>query len=234
MRRRDRPVDVALLGAGLRGFYAYGAWALQHPEQLRFVAVAEPDPERRVRFAEAHGIPRERQFASWEDLLAHGRLAPALLNATMDTLHTAPTLAALDAGYHVLLEKPMALTVREVRAMVRRAAERERRLMLCHVLRYAPFFRRVHDIVRSGRLGEIVTVEHRENVAYWHMAHSFVRGNWRNTEVAAPMILAKCCHDLDLLVWNLGRQCARVASFGRLTHFRPDKIPYKPSGAVPT
>ncbi|MDQ4076041.1 MAG: Gfo/Idh/MocA family oxidoreductase [Chloroflexota bacterium] len=227
------PIDIVLLGAGHRGHHVYGQWALEHPHELRFVAVAEPDPLRRTRFAEAHGIPAKRQFRSWQELIAAGRLAPALLNATMDTLHADSTLAALDAGYHILLEKPMALTPEAVRAMVARARERERLLMVCHVLRYAPFFHTVHEIIRSGRLGEIITVEHRENVSFWHMAHAYVRGNWRNTEVAAPMILAKSCHDLDLLVWNLGRRCERVASFGRLTHFRPDKIPYQPADAVP-
>jgi hypothetical protein len=96
--------------------------------------------------------------------------------------------------------------------------------MVFHVLRYTPFFETVHEIITSGRLGEVITAEHRENVSYWHMAHSYVRGQWRNRRLASPMILAKCCHDLDILFWNLGR-CRQLSSFGSLIHYRPDKAP---------
>jgi predicted dehydrogenase len=105
------------------------------------------------------------------------------------------------------------------------AAERNGRLlMICHVLRFTSFFSKLNEILSSGRLGDIITVEHRENVVYWHMAHSFVRGNWRNSEIESPMILAKCCHDLDILFWNLG-PVVRLNSFGDLTHYRPENAP---------
>src|SRR5579872_777399 len=220
------PIEAVLVGAGARGTLAYGATALQHPETLRFVAVAEPNPERRARFARQHGLPAARCFATWEELLAEGRLAPALVCATLDRLHVAPAVAALEAGYDVLLEKPMAPTASECLAMVRAAESTGRLLMVCHVLRYAPFFATLHAIVSSGRLGEIVTIEHRENVAYWHMAHSYVRGNWRNAAISSPMILAKCCHDLDLIVWmTADNPVRRLHSFGSLSHFRPEQAP---------
>jgi predicted dehydrogenase len=130
----------------------------------------------------------------------------------------------LAAGYHLLLEKPMATTPERCVALVEGARRHERVLQIGHVLRYAPFFEAIHEIVRSGRLGEIVSVDWRENLVYWHFAHSFVRGRWANSGRSSPMILAKCCHDLDLLVWIFGRRCRRVASFGSLTHFRPDRV----------
>jgi hypothetical protein len=219
-----RPVTSILIGAGNRGADAYAPYALQHPDRLNFVAVAEPNQERRTRFAEAHGIPGQRRYATWEDLLARGKIADTALVCTPDQMHVAPALAALDLGYDVLLEKPMATTVGDCIRLVQAAHRTGRLLQVCHELRYTPFFETIHHIVVSGRLGEIITVEHRENVSYWHMAHSFVRGNWRNKRLSSPMILAKCCHDLDILFWNLG-PCRQLSSFGSLIHFRPDKAP---------
>jgi predicted dehydrogenase len=171
------PVELALLGAGSRGTFAYGGYALAHPHLVRFVAVAEPDRARRERFAAEHGIPPERCFASWQDLLARPQLARALVNATMDRNHVASTLAALAAGYDVLLEKPMATTPDDCVRLVRAAEASGRLLQICHVMRYTLFWGRLHEILQSGRLGKIINIDHRENVAFWHQAHSFVRGN---------------------------------------------------------
>ncbi len=220
-----------MIGAGGRGTFAYGAFAERHPEQVRFVAVAEPDPERRARFAARHGLPPEYTFERWEDVLAAAPLAPALVCCTQDRQHVAPTLAALAAGYHVLLEKPMAITPADCVRLVRAGEEAGRVLAICHVMRYTPFYQTLHEVVTSGRLGEIVTIEHRENVAYWHMAHSFVRGNWRSATQESPMILAKCCHDLDVLTWMMaGQPVTRLHSLGSLLHFRPE---HRPVGAPP-
>jgi len=108
--------------------------------------------------------------------------------------------------------------------LVQTAERTGRLLQICHVLRYTAFFSTLHDVIASGRLGDVITVEHRENVSYWHMAHSYVRGHWRNAQVSSPMILAKCCHDLDILYWNLG-PCMRLSSFGSLAHFRAENAP---------
>ena len=213
-----------MVGAGDRGYAAYGGCALGRPELLRFVAVAEPDEARRERFARAHGIPPARQFSSHEQLYGQGRLAPALFNCTLDRVHEQSTLPALELGYHVMLEKPMSNTEAGCLRITRAARDAGVVLMVGHVLRYTDFFSAVHRVITSGRLGRVICVEHRENVAYWHMAHSFVRGNWRSSQQEAPMILAKCCHDLDLLQWNLG-PVARLSSFGSLVHFRADQAP---------
>lgn len=218
-------VTAVMFGAGGRGTFAYGPYALAHPAELKFVAVAEPNPARRARFAEAHNIPLERQFGSWEDVLVRERMADAIFNMTQDQMHYVSTLAALTAGYDILLEKPMTSTLAETVHLVQVAEQRHRLLQICHVLRYTPFFSTLHDILASGQLGEIITVEHRENVVYWHMAHSFVRGNWRNMGESSPMILAKCCHDLDILSWNMGRRVERLHSFGSLVHFRSENAP---------
>lgn len=224
------PITAVLLGAGQRGLHDYGPFALAHPDELTFVAVAEPNEERRRSFAEAHRIPPSMQFADHRELLAKGRIADACLNATQDRDHLASSLAAIDAGYDLLLEKPIATRVEESAAIVAAAEAKGIVLEVCHVLRYTTFFAKVHAIIASGRLGELVTIEHRENVGYAHMAHSYVRGNWARAEESSPMILAKCCHDLDILAWNVGRRAERVASFGSLLHFRPERAP---AGATP-
>jgi len=220
-----QPIELALLGAGSRGTFAYGAYAKLHPHNVRFVAVAEPNGERRERFAREHQIAPERCFSSWEELCAQPQLAEALLNCTMDQTHVASTLAALKAGYNVLLEKPMATSAEDCVRLVLAAERAGRILQICHVLRYTLFWGTLHEIIASGRLGRIINVDHRENVAYWHMAHSFVRGNWRNLTTSAPMILAKCCHDMDILFWNLDAPVRRLSSFGRLSHFRAENAP---------
>lgn len=219
------PVEAVLIGAGGRGARAYGAYALRHPDRLKIVAVAEPDPERRDRFARGHEIPGENVFHGWEDMMARPQIAPALINTTMDQMHLDSSLAALDAGYDVLLEKPMATSAADCVRIVQAAEDAGRLLQICHVLRYTPFFRKLKSLLASGALGDLVTVMHSEHVAYWHIAHSYVRGNWRNSEFATPMLLSKSCHDLDILVWMLGRRCKRVASFGELRHFRPENAP---------
>jgi predicted dehydrogenase len=219
------PVEIVVVGAGGRGANAYAPYAAAHPDELRIVAVAEPDAERRARLAHAHNIPAERQFADWRELLAKPQLADGALVTTQDQMHVEPTMAALGAGYHVLLEKPIAPSVAECVALVQESERRNRTLQICHVLRYTNFFTTLKAVLESGVLGDLITVEHRENVAAYHMAHSFVRGNWRRQDQSNPMLLAKCCHDLDILVWNMARPAVRLSSIGSLMHFRAEHAP---------
>ncbi len=221
----SEPIQVLLFGAGNRGADAYGRYALEHPNEIRFVAVAEPNPIRRERFACAHHIPADRQFTDWRRALEAGKIADAVVNATQDHMHHDSALAALEAGYDMLLEKPIAPTLQETVEIVRKAEESRQILMICHVLRYTGFFQKVNEIIKSGRLGQIINISHSENVSYFHMAHSYVRGNWRNRDLSAPMILAKCCHDLDLLYWFLGEKVTHLSSIGNLRHFRAENAP---------
>ncbi|PYE54836.1 Gfo/Idh/MocA family protein [Deinococcus yavapaiensis] len=219
------PVTAVLLGAGNRGADVYGAWALAHPESLRIVAVAEPDDAKRATFAASHGIPSEGQFARWHDLLARPKLADAAIVALPDREHEASGQATLRAGYHTMLEKPIASTLDGTRRVVDAARNADVVLMLGYVLRYTPFFRAVRDVVRSGRLGDVVNLEWRENVHALHFAHSYVRGNWRREVDSSPMLLAKASHDLDLLTWITGRRIERLSSFASLLHFREEHAP---------
>lgn len=218
-------IDLILIGAGNRGRDVYGRYIGQNPSQFRLVAVADPSAARREKIARQHNIPVDRQFSSWEDLLSRSPLAQAAIIATPDQLHTEPALAALSAGYDLLLEKPMARQQDNCVKLVKTAEQAGRLLQISHVLRYTPVMQKVKQILDSGELGNIITVSHRENVSFWHMAHSYVRGNWRNTAEASPMILAKCSHDFDLLYWLLERECRHLSSIGSLRHFHADQAP---------
>ena len=218
------PLNAVVLGAGGRG-NTYGAFALRYPQEMQIVAVAEPRADRRALFTGLHDIAPENTFESWQDLIGAGKLGDVLINATMDRMHTESTLAALEAGYDVLLEKPMSPDLYENIRLVQAAEERGQLLQICHVLRYSPFFQKLREIVQSGRLGRIISIDHRENLIYYHMAHSFVRGNWRNFAEGGPMILAKCCHDLDILYWMLRQPVVSLQSFGSLTWFKPENAP---------
>jgi predicted dehydrogenase len=219
------PLTAVLSGAGNRGRYVYAGWARAHPDRLRVVALAEPNDAARAAVAAEHGIPVGRVFRDWRECLAGPRLAAVAVIATSDTLHVDPALAAFARGYDVLLEKPIAPTPAECVRVVEAAEASGRLLQIGHVLRYTPFYEKVHELVSGGALGELLHVELKEHVAHWHMTHSYVRGKFRNRAVAAPILLAKSCHDLDLMAWLVDRPVRRVASFGALAHFRPERAP---------
>lgn len=221
-------IQALLFGAGDRGLGAYGQYALLHPEEFQFVAVAEPNQSRRVHFAELHKIPPSACFETWEQALAAGRIADVVVNCTLDRMHYKSGMAALNLGYDMLLEKPICHTLKKTIKLVKTAEVLNRTLMVCHVLRYTEFFQKVYEILHSNRLGQLITVSLRENVAAHHMAHSYVRGNWRSSQTAVPMILAKSCHDMDLLYWLIGEPVRSLSSVGNLRHFRPE---YAPKGA---
>ncbi len=220
-----KALEAVLLGAGNRGRDVFGRFALANPDQLKFVAVADPDPAKLERFGAEHAIPESHRFSSWEALLNEPKLAPALFDALPDVLHETSAVRALNAGYHVMLEKPVASTLEGSLRVAKAAEALGSVVMLGYVLRYTPFFSTVRNLVQSGALGQIVTIEWRENVSSTHYAHSYVRGNWSRLAQSSPMILAKCSHDLDMLSWVTGLRVVRVSSFGNLAYFKPQNAP---------
>jgi len=220
-------VTLLIVGAGSRGAM-FADWARRHPELARVVAVAEPREPRRTQLAAAHGIPAERRFRDWRDVLAAGRVADAVVIATLDREHTEPAVAFAQQGYAMLVEKPLATTEAECRRIIAAVERTGVVAAVAHVLRYTAYTRRLKQLLDAGAVGDIVSVAHLEPVGFWHQAHAYVRGNWRREDEAGPMLLAKCCHDLDWLGHVMGRRCTAVSSFGGLAHFRADQ---KPAGA---
>ena len=215
---------IILIGAGCRG-RIYTDKSLEMPESYKVVAVAEPREECREYIKEKHGIPDDMCFDTWEPLLAMPKLADIAIIATMDRQHTEPVLAAIEKGYDLLLEKPVAPTPEECRMIQRAAEARGVKVLVCHVLRYTTFFNTIKDVIDSGELGRIMSIQHIEAVGNVHHSHSFTRGNWRNSEESTPMILQKTCHDMDIMAWLVGKKCKKVHSFGSLSYFTRENAP---------
>jgi predicted dehydrogenase len=220
--------SLLVIGAGQRGT-GYASWALEHPDRARVVGVAEPRFAHRTRLAEAHGIAGQNAVESWTEFAARPKFADAVLICTQDRMHAEPAEAFARLGYHILLEKPMAPDEQSCRRIVGAAEQAGVMLAVGHVMRYTPYTMAVKRVVDSGRLGDILSVQHLEPVGFFHQAHSYVRGNWRRADLATPMLMAKSCHDLDWLQYVMGEAPSRLSSFGSLTHFTAAN---RPSGAA--
>ena len=218
------PVRLIVVGAGSRGS-GYATYARHHPEELQIVGVAEPRDFYRERLADDYDIPYDNIAVDWRELAARPRFADGVIITTQDAMHAEPAVAFANLGYHVLLEKPMAPNPDDCRRIVDAAKRNDIIFAVCHVMRYTSYTQQLKAILDAGRIGEIVSIEHLEPVGYWHQAHSFVRGNWRNEAESSPMLLAKSCHDLDWLRYLIGKPCVQVSSFGSLKHFRPEEAP---------
>lgn len=218
------PLRLACLGCGARA-QTYAGLAARHPDKFQVVAGADLRPERVAKVRQLSGHPGFRGFESGQALLAAGKLSDVLIIATQDNDHYEPCRRALEIGYDILLEKPIATRVEQVLEIERLAAKHGRRVMVCFVLRFAAFYRKVKEIIESGALGEVMSIQASEGVMPWHQAHSFVRGHWSVVKRSSPMILSKCCHDTDIVHWLVGERCRRIASFGSLEFFRPERAP---------
>lgn len=211
-------LNVSVLGFGGRGsIYAQNF----HKCGIRIAAVCDPDLNRRKLATEY----TDCLFEDEETFFLAGKLSDLLVIATMDRLHYPQVMRALELGYDVLLEKPIALSAQECKNIEQKAKEIHAKVIVCHVLRYTPFFTAIKNTLDSGRLGDVVTIRLTENVGYYHFAHSYVRGNWRNKATSSPVILAKSSHDLDIINWLADSQCTDISSFGSLHLFRPEKAP---------
>ena len=217
-------LTAIVAGYGSRGS-RYASFATQHPEQLEIVAVADPNPIRQKTAKELHNLEDSRIFDSWEQLAALPKMADFAIVATQDSMHVGPALALIEKGYHLLLEKPMAPTPWECEQITLAAERTGVQVVVCHVLRFTQFWRAIKDVILAGKLGKILNIVHMENVGHIHQSHSFVRGNWSNSERSSCMLLQKSCHDMDILQWLLGEQCEQVQSFGGLHHFCRENMP---------
>lgn len=216
---------VAIAGLGGRGYHTYAQYSHIHPERMKIAAIADIDEEKLNLCGKEFSVPENRRFRSAESMLEREKLADVMIVATQDNQHKAHALAALEKGYDLLLEKPVAMNPADCAEIERAAVAANRLVAVCHVLRYTTFFRQIKEIIDSGRIGKVVSLQATENVGYWHQAHSFVRGNWRNDLVETPMIVQKCCHDFDMIAWLLGRSCVSVSSYGSLFYFNEANAP---------
>lgn len=219
-----KPVTAITLGAGARG-NVYGDYAVEYPDQLDIVGVAEPIPLRNERYAKKHAISDAHRFKTWEDVFKVPKFADAVIVSTPDQLHYGPCMAALKMGYNVLLEKPISPSEKECRDILELTKKTGKVVAVCHVLRYAPYFIKLRELMQSDEIGEIISVQHMEPIEHTHMAHSYVRGNWHNSKTTTPILLAKSCHDLDIIKWMVGKESESVQAFGDLKWFKKENAP---------
>jgi len=220
-----KPITAILIGAGDRGADTYGEYALRNPSSIKFIAIAEPQKRRREKFVNQHQISKENIFESWEPLLEKEKLADVAIITTQDKMHYEPTIRALKQGYDILLEKPMSTTLEECKSLADISEEEERLLQVCHVQRYSPFYTIIKSTIDSGKIGKVVNISLRENVSPFHYSHSYIRGHWHNRENSSPMILAKSCHDMDILFWLVNQKVQRISSFGSQKFFGRENMP---------
>ena len=220
-----KQITVAIAGLGSRGKDTYAQVAKLIPDKMKIVAVADINEEKVKLAAKEYDIPAENCFNSAEEMLEREQLADVMVIATQDRQHVGHAIPALRKGYHLLLEKPISPVLEECQELVKVAKECNRKVVVCHVLRYTPVYQKVKELLDAGTIGDVVSIMALENVGWWHQAHSFVRGNWRNKELSSPMILQKCCHDMDLYLWLANKECKSLSSFGSTHLFKAECAP---------
>ena len=224
----DKIITVSIIGVGQRGGEAYGRYIHKFPDKFRIVSLCDINGERLEKYGEAFSVPPENRFSNEESFFREKR-SDLLLVCTLDKMHVRMAKRGLGLGYNILLEKPISDDAGELREIVRCAKDSGKMVMVCHVLRYTVAVNKLKEILDAGEIGRLVSVDQTENVVFWHAAHSYVRGNWRRSEDTTPMIMAKCCHDLDLIQYFIGAKCRSVSSMGSRFYFRPEN---KPEGAA--
>ncbi|MBP5159585.1 MAG: Gfo/Idh/MocA family oxidoreductase [Lachnospiraceae bacterium] len=216
-------MKLALIGAGQRGaIYTKYAYEKTGAE---IVAVVDLKKEKRDMICKEYNVPENMAFENVDDFYKLGKIADAVIIATMDRDHFKHVMPAIALGYNVLLEKPISPDIKECLEIQKSAHEHNVKIVVCHVLRYTEFFSTIKRIIDSGELGKVVTIQHAENVGNFHIAHSFVRGNWRNSDLSSPIIMQKSCHDMDILQWLVDSECDKVSSFGALSYFKEENAP---------
>ena len=215
-------MKIAIMGFGGRGeTYAHFTKFYGH----EVCAICDPDLNKKKYAMEEYGVKSENYYTSEEEFFSKGKIADALVIATLDDIHHRQTMKALEIGYDILLEKPIAMTKEHCIEIRDKANELNRKIVVCHVLRYSPIYCKIKRLVDDKVIGDIVNISFTEEIAYYHFAHSFVRGNWRNTTISAPLILAKNCHHTDLINWIVGKECLSVSSIGSLNYFKKENAP---------
>lgn len=225
-RSEESMKTVSVIGLGNRGTEYMGFLKAFHSKKVKIVALCDIKQQALDDFAPLFSIPEEKQYLSTEAFFSQGVISDALIITTQDASHYEITKAAIETGYkYILLEKPVSGKENEYKELRDLAEENGVLLIICHVLRYSNYYKKIKEIISKGIIGDIVSINHTENVGYFHFAHSFVRGNWKDEFISTPSILAKCCHDIDLIAWFMNSPCVSVSSVGGLRYFCKENAP---------
>lgn len=217
-------ITVSIIGVGLSGGESYGRYFYQAKDKYKLTDLCDIDAVKLEKYGNAFEVAENHRFLTEESFFQEKR-SDLLVIATMDKTHIRIARKALSLGYDLMLEEPVSDEPDELRALIAQARRSGQKIMVCHVLRYSSMVCKLKEILSKGEIGNIISMDATENVVFWHAAHSFVRGNWRKSEMTTPMVLTKCCHDLDLLQYFAGSKCKVVSSMGSLAYFKRDKAP---------
>lgn len=218
-------ITIAVIGLGNRGS-GYMRWTkLLNGRKAKITALCDTDEYRLNTYGDKYEVDKSNRYLNEVDFFKAGKLADAIYICTMDNDHYRHAMAAIECGYHIMLEKPVSINIAECEEIRNKAKEKGVYVVVCHVMRYSPFFKKMNQLVKSGKYGNIISIEHTENIGYFHFAHSYVRGNWRDSEKTTPMLMAKCCHDFDLIHWLMGDGCKSISSYGSLSYFKKENAP---------
>jgi len=227
------PVKIIVIGAGQRGSMYASEIRRRCPTTATVVGVCEPNPVRLREFQAEFSVPAAGVFDDWKALVKLPKMADAVLICVQDALHAEVAIECARLQYHIMLEKPMAVSIADCLSISQAVRSSGVMLAVGHVLRYAPVNVQIKQIVQSGVLGQVCNIQHLEPVGYYHFAHSYVRGNWSHEQQSTFSLMAKSCHDIDLLTYFMeGDECLRVSSFGSLTHFKKAKKPKEAADAT--
>ncbi|MGL1892884.1 MAG: Gfo/Idh/MocA family oxidoreductase [Spirochaetaceae bacterium] len=222
---KNTKIKAVIIGAGSRGVDAYSTYAERYPNELDIIAVAEPREDRRSEFCKRFNIEESNSYPGWIELLSKDRMADVAFICTPDRLHVEPAIEAMKKGYHLLLEKPVAIDVKGCMDLLSNAKKYNVSVIVAHVLRYTPFFSTIKKILDNGTIGNLKGIQHNENIGYIHYSHSYVRGNWSKENESSPVILSKSSHDMDILLYLAGDDCSRLSSFGSRGVFQSKNRP---------
>lgn len=215
---------VAIIGCGSRGCETYGRLVKELPDKFEIVALCDIRQDRLDKYSAEFGIDKKNTFLGEDEFFKEKR-ADVLFICVLDKDHVRIAIKALNLGYHLLLEKPITADIDECKALLEAKKKSGKEVIVCHVLRYANAFVKVNELIEEGVIGNLVSIQALEQVGWFHQAHSFVRGNWRDTIDTTPMIMAKCCHDLDLLQFYAKSRCKTISSIGDLRFFKKENMP---------
>ena len=220
----EKPLTAIIIGSGGRG-NTYAQYAARFPKSLKIIGVSDINEYRRHKMGDRFNVKQENRFGDWSEVFKGAKIADIVMICTPDALHYGPCMKALELGYHVLLEKPAATSEADCKAILAQSKKYNRLVAVCHVLRYAPYFKEIKEIIHSGKIGDLVSIQYLEPIENIHMSHSYVRGNWHNSKETTPIIISKSCHDLDIIRWWVGKPCKKVTAFGDVAYFNASNAP---------
>ncbi len=213
-----RNIGIGVIGCGGMGLNVLSE-LLKQDSRLQVVGLFDPDA-RSIATAQKEISAAPKVYDDYRMLIADPSVQWVMI-ASWNCFHAEQAVAALKARKDVFCQKPLAISVEECAEIQQAWKASGRKFNMGFNLRYSPHYRKIRDVIASGDLGKIVSLEFNETLDFNH--GGYIMGNWRRLRKnAGTHLLEKCCHDIDLVNWMVGSLAVRVASFGGLSFFKPE------------